>query len=293
MAHTVHLIDASPYFFRAWFSVPDTMTDPEGWPVNAVYGFVSFLNRFVREEQPTHVGVAFDQSLTTSFRNDFYPEYKAQRELPPPDLERQQEAIREVAAALGMAVFVDRRYEADDLIATLHRALRRRGHRVVVVSPDKDLGQLVDEGTELFDFAKGTRFGPDEVEAKFGVRPDQIPDYQGLAGDPVDNIPGVAGVGPKTAAGLLGAFDDLEAIYEDLERVAELPLRGARSLPAKLAAQREEAFLSRRLATLARDAPARARLADLAFDGGRREEVQRVFDGLGFGGIVERVLLRS
>ncbi|MEM7306299.1 MAG: 5'-3' exonuclease H3TH domain-containing protein [Planctomycetota bacterium] len=289
---TVHLIDASPYFFRAWFSVPDTMTTPDGWPVNAVYGFVGFLNRLVREEEPTHIGVAFDQSLTTSFRNDIYPDYKAQRELPPEDLERQQEASRDVARAMGMEVFVDQRYEADDLIATLHAQLRADGHSVVVVSSDKDLGQLVDAETTLFDFAKGDRYGPAEIQAKFGVRPAQIPEFQGLAGDSVDNIPGVAGVGPKTAATLLGAFETLDEVYDGLDRIPELGFRGARTLPAKLAAERERAFLSRRLARLALDAPAAADLALLAFEGADSAAVERVFGALGLAGIGGRVRLR-
>jgi len=290
---TVHLIDASPYFFRAWFSVPDTMTDPEGHPVNAVYGYVNFLNRYLREEEPTHVGVAFDKSLTTSFRNELYPAYKAQRELPPEDLERQMDSMRAVTRAMGMACFVDTRYEADDLIATLHRQLRKKGHRVVVVTPDKDLGQLVDDSTQLYDFAREQRYGPAEIEAKFGVRPDQMADYQGLAGDAVDNIPGVRGVGPKTAAALLGVFGTLDELYRRLDEVADVAVRGARTLPARLEAAREEAFLSRDLATLASDAPAKADLRELAFRGAERAEVERVFGALGFERIVARVRARG
>ena len=290
--HTVHLIDASPYLFRAYFAVPDSITGPDGWPVNAVHGFVGFLNRLVREEEPTHVGVAFDQSLTTSFRNDIYPEYKAQRDLPPEELERQQEACRDVARALGMATFVDPRYEADDLIATLWHQLRRKRHRVVVVSPDKDLCQLVDDGTELFDFAREKRYGSDDVLEKFGVRPDQIADYLGLAGDAVDNIPGVRGVGPRTAAALLRAFDTLDELFGRLDEVAALDLRGARTLGARLEAGRETAFLSRELATVARDAPAKARLRELAYRGARPEEVDAVFARLGFGRLRDQVRYR-
>lgn len=281
VVHTVHLIDASPYLFRAYFSVPYSMKGPDGWPNNAVHGFATFLNRYVREEEPTHVGVAFDKSLTTSFRNDIYPAYKAQRDLPPEELERQQDACRTVAAALGMAVYVDERYEADDLIATVCRQLRRKGHRVVVVSPDKDLGQLVEDEVTLFDFAKGLRYGPAEVEGKLGVRPDQVADLLGLAGDPVDNIPGVKGIGPKTATALLGAFGSLDALYGRLEELPELPLRGARSLPAKLEAGREMAFLSRQLATVAFDAPAKANLRDLALRGADPVALEATFAELG------------
>ena len=268
------------------------MTDPGGWPVNAVYGFINFLNRYVREHAPTHVGVAYDQSLTTSFRNDIYPAYKAQRDLPPEDLERQQKAIIDVAQAMGMATYVDQRYEADDLIATLHAGLREMDQHVIVVTPDKDLGQLVDDKTQLFDFARDERYGPVEFEAKFGVRPDRFPDYQGLAGDSVDNIPGVMGVGPKTAAALLGAFGTLDELYARLDEVSNLSLRGAKTLGAKLESAREAAFLSRRLATLALDAPVSADLSELAYDGADQEEVQRVFGALGFESIGARVRMR-
>ncbi len=286
---TVHLVDASPYIFRAYFALPDSMRAPDGGPVNAVYGFIGFLLRLFDDEKLTHLGVAFDQSLTTSFRNELYPEYKANRELPPPELEAQQRACREAADALGALTWCHERYEADDLIATACGRLVSGGHSVVVVTSDKDLAQLVAPSVELFDFARGTRYGPDEVLEKFGVRAEQIPDYLGLAGDPVDGIPGVAGVGPKTAAALLGAFHDLDALYANLPRVAELSLRGAKALAAKLEAARELAFLSRELATVARDAPADATLERLAWRGARRELVDPLFERLGFEGVRDRI----
>jgi 5'-3' exonuclease len=284
----VHLVDASPYIFRAFFSMPD-LDAPDGSPVNAVHGFASFLIRYVREEQPTHLGIAYDESLTTSFRNDLYPEYKAQRELPPPDLEAQQKWCQDLARALGAATFVDPTFEADDLIGTLAHQLAAQGHDVVVVSSDKDLSQLVGERVELFDFAKGLRYGPDEVFAKFGVRPDQMADYLGLAGDSVDNIPGVRGVGAKTAVALLAEFGTLEALYAGLDRVAELPLRGARTLRAKLEPERDRAFLSRTLATIRTDAPPIARLEELEYRGAKRELVDALFTRLGFDGITRRI----
>ena len=256
MPAQVHLVDASPYIFRAYFSIPTSFTDPEGQPVNAVYGFSQFLRRLREEEKPTHIALAFDRSLTTSFRNKIYPEYKAQRELPPPELEAQLRNCERLGRALGMTTFSDEEFEADDLIGTLWRPLRSEGHRVVVVSNDKDLAQLVDEGTELFDFAKGERYDEAKVVEKFGVRPNQIIDYLGLAGDSVDNIPGVRGVGPKTAVALLQAYDDLEAIYEHLDEVPSLAIRGAKSLAKKLEEQRKTAFLSKQLATIALDATA-------------------------------------
>lgn len=284
----LHLVDASPYLFRAYFALPD-LRAPDGSPVGAVHGFAAFLIRYLREHVPTHLAVAFDASLTTSFRNELHPGYKASRELPPPELEAQQQACREVARAFGAAVFDDERYEADDLIGTLAQRFAEHVQRVVVVSSDKDLCQLASETVEVFDFARGERYGPAEVFQKFGVRPDQMADYLGLAGDSVDDIPGVAGVGKKTAAALLAEFDDLDALYASLERVALLPLRGAQSLAERLERQRDVAFLSRRLARIALDAPVDATLRDLAYLGADHALVEPLFERLGFGTLAARI----
>ena len=181
------------------------------------------------------------------------------------------------------------RYEADDLVGTLAHQLLRKGHHAVVVSSDKDLAQLVVPELEFFDYARGERYGADGVVERFGVRPTQIRDYLGLAGDAVDNIPGVRGVGKKTAAALLGAFEDIDALYADLDSVADLELRGARTLGAKLEASRDMAFLSRELATIATDAPATARLPELAWKGAQEALVDPLFEQLGFEGIRRRI----
>lgn len=290
--HTIHLVDASPYIFRGFFSLPASMTGKAGSPVNAVYGFTQFLVRLIEEEDVTHLGLAFDKSLTTSFRNEIYPPYKAQRELPPPELTAQLDWCREIGRAVGAATYVDLRYEADDLLAALCHQLEPAGHELVVVTSDKDLAQLVSEQVTLLDFARGEYFGPEEVLEKFGVRPRQIADYLGLAGDSVDNIPGVKGVGKKTAAALLAAFDDLDAVYQRLDEVADLPIRGAKSLRDKLEAQRETAFLSRRLATVAIDAPATADLDELRLDGADPELLDPLLDELGFGRLADRIRRR-
>lgn len=288
MAHTVYLIDASPYIFRAYFALPE-MRAPDGKRIEAIYGFAGFLLKFLADEHPTHLAVAFDESLTTSFRNDMYPQYKAQRELPPAELVAQLQTCREFAGAMGALEFAHERYEADDLIGTLAQPLARRGHDVVVVSSDKDLAQLVGPGVQLFDYSRGERYGRAEVVRRFGVEPGQIPDYLGLAGDSVDNIPGVAGIGKKTAVALLGAFADLDQLYANLERVQALELRGARTLAAKLDAGRELAFLSRELATIALDAPVRATLRDLALRGPELERVDALCARLGIEGLRERI----
>lgn len=284
-----HLIDASPYIFRGYFSLPKSIVDPQGRPVNAVHGWAGFMLRLLAEEQPTHLGVAFDGSLTTSFRNEIYPEYKAQRELPPAELEAQLDDCVDLAQALGAQTFIDQRFEADDLIGTLASSLRARDRGVVVVSSDKDLAQLVDERTELFDFAKGERYGPAEVRDKFGVEPRQIADYLALAGDSVDNIPGVRGVGAKSAVALLSKFSSVEDLYDRVVEVEELKVRGARSLRRRLEADRDSAFLSKRLATLSTEAPLSSSLGDLEYSGASRARIALLSDRLGFASLPGRV----
>ena len=224
---TVYLVDASPYVFRAYFSLPDSIRTPAGEPIHAAYGFASFLLKLIADEAPSHLAVAFDESLTTSFRNDLYPDYKAQRELPPAELEAQLGACRELADAFGAATFADAVYEADDIVATLAEQATAAGLPAVVVSGDKDLAQLVGDGVTLYDFAREERLGPAEVMERFGCRPEQVAELLALQGDAVDNIPGVPGVGKKTARALLAAFDDLDDLYARLDEVPDLALRGA------------------------------------------------------------------
>ena len=268
-----YLVDASPYIFRAYFAPgPDREH-------KAVYGFAAFLLRLINEEEPSHLAIAFDESLTTSFRNDFYPEYKANRPLPPPEIVDELKTCQEMAAALGAATFCSERYEADDLIASLCATLPAGG-KAIIVTNDKDLAQLVTETVTLLDFAKGVRYGPQDVVAKFGVRPDQITDLLALAGDSVDNIPGVRGVGPKSAVALLAAFRHIEDLYERLDEVEAMGIRGAKSLRKKLETHRDLAFLSKRLATVAADAPLPPH--DLTYRGADRAKTEALFDKLGF-----------
>lgn len=279
----VHLIDASPYIFRAYFSLPPSLKDRQGRPVNAVHGFASFLLRLRELESPSHLALFFDRSLNSSFRNELLPSYKAQRELPPPELEAQLDTCERLGQALGIAVFASERFEADDLLAAVCRARVAEGHEVCLVSSDKDLMQLVSERVTLYDFARDERYDPAGVRAKFGVDPAQIADYLGLAGDSVDNIPGVPGIGPKTAAALLQELGSLDGIYARLAEVPNLKMRGAAAVAAKLAQHRESAFLSRELALLplAAAEEAQVELAGLAL----REplaELATLLDELGF-----------
>ena len=279
----VYLVDASVYVFRAWYSIPDRMTDGDGRPVNALYGFARFLCDLLEKVRPARIAVAFDASLTRSHRNEIYPAYKANRELPPPELERQFALCREFTRALGVLELADDRYEADDLIGTLLSLERAAGRVGVVVSRDKDLAQLLADGDEYWDYAGDCRYGHGDIAAAFGVSPAQIADFLALAGDSVDNIPGVPGVGRKTAAALLGHFGSLEALYADLDRVAQLPLRGAAGLARRLAAHREAALLARRLTGIVCDVPLACDREALARTVPDLESLDRICDSAGFG----------
>jgi DNA polymerase I len=284
----LYLVDALPYVFRAYFAIRE-LASPQGHPVQAVYGFTAFLLQLLRDEPLTHVAVAFDESLTSSFRNALFPAYKANRELPPPQLAQQLAYCQAVATALGMAVFVDQQYEADDLIGTLAQQATLQGADVVIVSNDKDLMQLVTPGVTFYDVARQRRFDAAGVTAHLGVRPEQIPDFLGLQGDSVDNIPGVPGIGTKTALALLQAFGNLETLYADLAQVEALPLRGAKVLRHRLALGRDMAFLSKRLATIAVDAPVQCDLDTLRYRGAEATQVTQLFAELGFRRLAQRL----
>lgn len=281
MKKTVYLIDALPYVFRAYFALPE-IRSPFGTNVNAVYGFARFLIKLLAEENPSHLMVAFDESLTTSFRNDFYPDYKANRVLPPPELEAQLKYCRRIAQALGCRVLADHRYEADDLIATARHKLSKENCNFVIVSGDKDLLQLVDERTRYFNVAKHKWMDEMAVEKEMGLRPKQIPDFLGLAGDSADNIPGVSGVGNKTAVALLKEFQTMENLYVHLDRVRRMERRGATTLAGKLRDGEKMAQLSKRLATLSVEAPMRETLKTLAYKGSDKQLALPLMEELGF-----------
>ena len=254
-AETLYLIDASMYVFRAWHSMPNVFFDTDGAPVNAVHGFARFLLDFVERTRARHAVAAFDIALTSSFRNAIYPAYKANRDPAPPELKRQFEYCRELAAAFGLVVLADAAYEADDLIGSVLVAMHAHGLRSVIVSADKDFGQLLDHDVEQWDYARGQRWGAAGVPARLGVEAHQVVDYLALTGDAIDNIPGVPGIGAKGAAALLAHFGTLENLLARVDEVAFLRLRGARSLAEKLRAHADAARLSQRLARIALDAP--------------------------------------
>ncbi|KFN51077.1 5'-3' exonuclease [Arenimonas composti] len=255
MPGPVHLVDASLYVFRAWHSMPPDFTCRDGWPVNAVHGFTRFLLELLERQRPERIAVAFDESLDSNFRNELYPAYKANREPAPEELKRQFAHCQAVCRALGLTVLANPRYEADDLIGAALDQVRRAGCSGVIVSADKDLSQLLDGDDEQWDYARGDRWRADGVKARYGVHAHQVADFLGLTGDAIDNIPGVPGIGAKTAAVLLAHFGSLDALLERLREVPYLRLRGGAQHAARLQQHREIALLSRQLATIDRAAP--------------------------------------
>ena len=284
----VYLIDASVYVFRAYYSMPPDMTDRDGNPVHALFGFARFLGDLIERAKPQYLAVAFDESLTSSFRNRIYPAYKANREPAPPDLKLQFERCREFCRHMGLAHFGHDEYEADDIIGTLHARFRRAGLCTTVVTRDKDLAQLIREGDVYWNYAENIRLRHSEIEAHFGVAPERYADYLALTGDAVDNIRGVPGVGPKTAAVLMKAYASLEELYDNLDEVAQLPIRGASKLPAKLLEHREAAFLARRLTEIARDMPLECEREHLACRGPDLPALTEFFDRQNFGPMLRR-----
>lgn len=283
MKPVAHLVDGSLYVCRAWFSQAPDVNDADGAPVHAVHGFTRFLLDLLERARPTHVAVAFDESLTTSFRNAIYPDYKANRPPAPPDLLRQFGACREIAHALGATVLVDARYEADDLIGSAAAVLRHAGFRSVIVSADKDFGQLIGDGDEQWDPPRNQRWDGAGVKARLGVMPHQVADYLALMGDAVDNIPGVPGIGAKTAAILLHHFGTLEALLERADEVAFLRTRGAAAAALRLREHAALARLSRALTGIALDAPVPPEADAYRRRGCAAGDIEMLFDRLRFG----------
>lgn len=249
-AGTLYLVDASLYVFRAWHSLPPDLHGADGWPSNAVHGFARFLLELLDRARPQHIALAFDEALDSCFRNELYPDYKANREPAPEELRRQFAQCQRLCRALGLEVLADPDYEADDLIGSACVQSRASGFRSVLVSADKDLSQLLGEHDEQWDFARGQRWDASGVPGRHGVEAHQVADFLALTGDAVDNIPGVPGVGAKTAAALLAHFGTLDALLERVEEIPFLRLRGAARCAERLRAHREQALLCRQLATI-------------------------------------------
>ena len=247
------LVDASIYLFRAFFSLPKRWHDEAGNATHAVLGFTRALLDAQQRLAPTHIVVAFDASLTTCFRNQILPSYKAQRPQPDPDIIRQQAECVRSCEQLGWFHCADERYEADDLLASALCQWRATHPDAPawLMTRDKDFGQLLlAPGTRVWN--DGVHFGAPEFTRRYGVQPAAFPDYQALVGDASDNVPGVSGVGPKTAAQLIGRFESLETLYEQIEQVraGRTPVRRPEQVARDLLAQQQQAFAMREILRL-------------------------------------------
>lgn len=252
----IFLVDGSGYIFRAYFALPQNLTNPEGQPIGAVLGFTNMLQKMLIDLQAPYIAVIFD-AAKENFRNEIYGEYKANRPPAPDDLIPQFPMFREATEAFGVPAIELEGYEADDLIATYTKLAKAQGRKVTIVGVDKDLMQLVDEDVRLYDPIKNKYLYAADVKEKFGVLPDRVIDVQALAGDSTDNIPGVLGIGVKTAAQLIDEYGSLEEL---LERAGEIKQPKRRE---KLTDHAEDARMSKKLVTLAKDAPVPLAIEDL------------------------------
>ncbi len=259
------LVDSSIYIFRYYFSMPDNWISAEqGYGTGAVYGYSLFLLRLLEQERPTHLAACYDQSLGQCFRNDIYPGYKASRALPDEALAFQLRACRRFGELLGIASFASKTHEADDLIGTLTRVCRASAAPIAILTRDKDLCQLLARPQDyLWDHAADQKFHAADIETKLGVKPAQLVDYLALVGDSIDDIPGVPGIGAKTASALLQHYGSLSKLFDDPDSLAQLPIRGARGLAEKLINYREQIEIARQLAQIAEDLPLDLQLDDL------------------------------
>ncbi len=283
MKERVYLIDASIYIFRAWFSYPQDISDTDGHVVNAVHGFGDFLTGLLRQLRPGYIACAFDGSLASSYRNEIYPSYKANREPAPAELKYQFDRCRALTRALGIAEYSSDRYEADDILATMAAVVRTSGHPVTVITSDKDLTQILQHGEDRWwDYARKNELDHEGVEDKFGVRPAQIADFLALAGDSVDNIPGVPGIGSKTAAGLLQQFNDLDGIFENIDQVMDCGLRGASRIRKLLIKHESDARLAQQLTQVFERVPIKATPSCLRWQGINATAIENISADLGF-----------
>jgi len=282
--NTLYLIDGSSYIYRAYYAIRH-LSSPQGHPTNAIYGFIQMLLKLLKDHQPKHLAVVFDAGRVT-FRTEIYPDYKANRAAMPDDLRMQMEPIRQVVRAFNIASLELPGYEADDIIGALSRRFADQGGEVVVVTGDKDLMQVVSDRITLLDTMKDKRSGIAEVLERFGVTPELVPDILGLAGDSSDNIPGVPGIGEKTAIKLISEFGSLENL---LERAGEVKGKNGE----KLREFREQALLSRRLATIEYNLPMELSLEELAAREPDQEALNTFFKQYGFNTLIKELTAKS
>ena len=281
-SNELFLIDGSGYIFRAYFALPQNLTNPAGQPVGAVLGFCNMLHKLLTDLQAENIAVIFD-AAKENFRNELYSEYKAHRPPAPEDLVPQFPLFRKAAEAFGLPAIEMEGYEADDLIATYAKLAQEKGMKVTIVGSDKDLMQLVNDHVVLFDPIKQARIDAAAVEKKFGVQPEKMIDLQALTGDSVDNIPGVPSIGPKTAAQLLEEFGTLENLLDNLDQIKQPKRR------AVLEENVENAKLSKKLVTLAQDVSVQVTLDDMDVHDSKTSNLREFLQEQGFKSLINRI----
>jgi 5'-3' exonuclease len=247
----VLLIDSSIYIFKSYFSLPEKWHAVDNqYPTQAIYGFTNFLLDLLKKQQPNYIFCAFDESLQTGFRHQLCPNYKINRELPDEGLAFQLNACRQLCRVLGIAEMASNHYEADDLLGAMAQQVRNAGMQPVIISRDKDLTQIIQEGDLYWDIGKSQPKNHQQLEQDLGVGCHQMADYLALVGDSSDSIAGVPGVGPKTARELLSWMPSIEHIIDHSDQLGDLPIRGAAKLSDKIAQNKDQLLLSRKLATI-------------------------------------------
>ncbi|MET5230511.1 DNA polymerase I [Serratia marcescens] len=269
------LVDGSSYLYRAYHAFPP-LTNSAGEPTGAMYGVLNMLRSLLLQYQPSHVAVVFDAKGKT-FRDDLFAEYKSHRPPMPDDLRAQIEPLHNMVKAMGLPLLVTPGVEADDVIGTLALEAEKAGHAVLISTGDKDMAQLVTPNVTLINTMNNTILGPQEVCDKYGIPPELIIDFLALMGDSSDNIPGVPGVGEKTAQALLQGIGGLDALYGNLENITTLSFRGAKTMAAKLEQNKEVAYLSYKLATIKTDVELDLTCADLTVSAPDVDTLQQLF----------------
>ncbi|MFA4105557.1 DNA polymerase I [Serratia sp. IR-2025] len=269
------LVDGSSYLYRAYHAFPP-LTNSAGEPTGAMYGVLNMLRSLLLQYQPSHVAVVFDAKGKT-FRDDLFAEYKSHRPPMPDDLRAQIEPLHNMVKAMGLPLLVTPGVEADDVIGTLALEAEKAGHAVLISTGDKDMAQLVTPNVTLINTMNNTILGPQEVCDKYGIPPELIIDFLALMGDSSDNIPGVPGVGEKTAQALLQGIGGLDALYGNLESIATLSFRGAKTMAAKLEQNKEVAYLSYKLATIKTDVELDLTCAELTVSEPDVDTLQQLF----------------
>ena len=282
------LIDSSIYIFRSYFTLPDNWKSIDSnYSTNAVYGFTNFLINILRQTEPEYIGCAFDESLRSGFRHEMFSDYKANRELPDDALTYQLNACRQLCRVLGVYEVASGTYEADDLIGSMVRTTKMESIQPVIVSRDKDLMQLVDDDVLYWDFGKSQPQNKKSLEDKLEIKCSQLADFLALTGDSSDNIPGVDGIGVKTARQLLSFFPNVESIIEHLDQIEDLPIRGAGKLADKVNIAKEQILLSKQLATIITHIDNGPEINELVWKGVQPQAFEIFADEMGFGGTFE------